>query len=109
MGLTYSNKSLTADDKTAIELLKIDMIAEQDYKCYKCHKPFMSISEAQFAHIIPKYISYIKKWGYEVIHHKKNMHICHPWCNSKVSLNYSSHKVEAQELIDEILEDLEST
>jgi len=109
MKLTYRGKRLTAEEKMDIEQLKHDMIKEQEYKCYVCHKPFMSMSEAQFSHIIPKYISYIKKWGYEVIHHRKNMHVCHPWCNSGVSLNYSSNQVEAQKLVDEILEDLKNT
>jgi hypothetical protein len=104
--LTYKDKKLTYDDKRAIEAQKREMIAEQGCCCYVCHKPFSYYNMPQFAHRIPKYVSYIKKYGYEVIHHKKNTPITCPDCNVKVSLNPSSNPIEAQELINEIMEDL---
>lgn len=105
MELTYKVKTLSAREKLEIEERKAERILKAMNHCSECDNYFPS-SKLQFAHRIPKYKSYVEKYGYEVIHHEKNTPITCPDCNIKVSLNPSSNPVEAQELVDEIMKEL---
>ena len=79
---------------------------EQGQRCHICGIP-LPWYKAQAAHRIAKADWALKKWGKEVIHHKKNLRVtCAGNCNDAVSLNPES--IEALELIREIQEELKS-
>lgn len=61
-------------------------IIDANYTCQVCGKRFPE-SELQLAHIIPKHLRYIKKYGKKVIHHDLNMVVTCSKCNSSVLLN----------------------
>ena len=70
---------MTNLEKIEAEERKQQRIIDNNYCCGVCEKQF-SASELQLAHIIPKHVNHIKKWGLEVIHHPLNIVLT---CNSK--------------------------
>ena len=86
MELTYKNKKLSSDDMEKIGKLKYDMIKGQNFCCSECGKPLNSDNLPQMAHRISKAKRHIKKYGYEVIHHRFNLRITCADCNSSVSI-----------------------
>ena len=103
--LTYKSKKLSYDDKRAIEQLKYDMTVEQGCRCYVCRESFGMDVLSQMAHRISKAERHIKKYGYEVIHHRFNIRITCADCNSSVMIN-SSKTLLVDKLIKRIHEDL---
>lgn len=68
-----------------------------------------SLTHPQIAHRIPKFKRYLKKWGKEVIHHPFNLAIvCSLRCNSAVLLDPATRPIEAEQLIQRILENIEN-
>lgn len=105
MKLTYKNKNLTNDEKRAIEDRKREMIIDQGGCCYSCPSEFVGQIRPEMSHILNKSKANIELFGYEVIHHRLNMHICCSKCNSGIMINRSKKVLVGQHLIP-IKEDL---
>jgi len=106
--LTKKPKKLTYDDKREIEQLKRDMISQAGGCCSQCHKPFNLNRLPQMAHVISKADRNIKKYGYEVVHHRLGIIItCNDSkCNDGVMINTSKTEL-IKEHLKPIYEDLE--
>lgn len=87
--LSSGSNRLTFKEKLKAIELKQEMISEQGNRCYFCGEMFSSKCIPQMAHILVKSKSNIKVYGAEVIHHRRNMVITCPDCNSKAILNRS--------------------
>ena len=99
---------MTGNDKLIAEEQKYRIYAEQSCRCHACGFP-VPYSMAETAHRIPKTKAYLKKYGAEVIHHRKNLVITHPGkCNSSVLLDPKTHPVEAAKLIESIKKELQN-
>ncbi len=73
----------------------------------KCQKCGALLRVPQLAHRIPKHKKYLKKYGREVIHHPLNFRVvCSLRCNAACLLDPATHPIEAGELINKILGDL---
>ena len=96
---------MTGREKLDAEERKQRMYYDQNCECYFCHKP-LRYSQAEFAHCIPNTKGYIKKYGIEVIHNKKNGRITCHGCNHKALLDPKTNPVPATELVAEIENDL---
>ena len=94
---------MTAIDKLDAEELKQQMYCMAKGRCTVCGKQ-LAYSECQLAHRIPK--GYVKMYGPKIIHHPLNMRITCADCNSSVLINPGSNPIEADELIQEIWQDL---
>jgi hypothetical protein len=85
---------------------KLALIEQAGGVCEVCGA---SLTHPQIAHRIPKFKRYLKKWGKEVIHHPFNLAIvCSLRCNSAVLLDPATRPIEAEQLIQRILENIEN-
>ena len=85
---------------------KLALIERAGGMCEVCGA---SLTHPQIAHRIPKFKRYLKKWGKEVIHHPFNLAIvCSLRCNSAVLLDPATRPIEAEQLIQRILENIEN-
>ena len=91
--------NISRQQKEDAEQLKEDMIIECTAHCFWCKKQFAP-SFLHMAHRISKAGRHIKKYRYEVIHHKFNIRITCSDCNSYVLLNPNT--IEGEELIKRI-------
>lgn len=83
---------------------KIALIERAGGRCEVCGA---SLTHPQVAHRIPKFKRYLKRWGKAVIHHPLNLAVvCSLKCNSAVLLDPATHPIEAEELIDKIMQNL---
>ena len=80
MKLTYINKKLTPLEKMDIMELKVKLVAEAGYRCFKCNDVLGGDNPAQLAHILSRKL--ISKCGYEVINHPMNLKVSCGDCNS---------------------------
>ena len=88
-----------------IEEMKRQIAQEQNGLCATCGDPLGPVFD--LAHRIPKHGWMVKKYGPKVIHHRINLRATHSGrCNDAVMVSPASRPVEAQKIIDEIMEDL---
>lgn len=87
--------------------LKMELIREYDYKCAnpECQCSIYKHGTPQIAHRISQSEMNIKKYGKDVIHHRKNLvPVCSLKCNDYFNIGFNT--VEAEKLADEIRDDL---
>jgi len=67
---------------------RLDIFKRDAWTCKVCGNRLSRYGTPQLAHIIPQSKMYMKKYGKEVIHHRKNMvSTCCLKCNAAVSIN----------------------
>jgi hypothetical protein len=94
---------MTEKERFRAAELKQDIINERR-KCEVCGKR-VGYNTAQLAHRIPQHKKYIKKYGRDFIHSRKNMAlVCSLECNAAVLCDPATHPVEASELFNEWLD-----
>jgi hypothetical protein len=97
---------MTLRERTNLIEHKIQMLKACNWECEVCGNP-LTLDGCQLAHRLPSTKYNLKTYGKQIIHHPKNLAcVCSLKCNSAVLLNRSTHPVEANELIDEIRDDL---
>lgn len=92
---------MTGSEKLLAEEQKRDMYNFHNGRCWICHER-IRYSTAQLAHRIPQTKGYLKKYGAKVIHHRLNMMITCPLCNSSALLDPKTHPGEAAALAERI-------
>jgi len=81
MKLTMKNKKLTPLEKMDIMDLKVRLVSEVGYRCFKCNDVLGGSNPAQLAHMVQKGDRNYKKYGYEVINHPANLMVSCSKCN----------------------------
>ena len=94
---------ISRQQKEDAEQLKEDMIIECTAHCFVCGSQFPQ-SELQMAHVIPKHINYLKRFGYGIINHRLNLRITCSSCNSSVMVHPDT--IPGKQLIEEIKQDI---
>lgn len=91
---------MTEREKFEATELKQQIIVERR-NCEVCGKR-VGYNSAQLAHRIPQHKKYIKRYGKDFMHSRKNMAlVCSLECNAAVLMDPATHPVEASALFDE--------
>jgi len=96
---------MTALEKQEANERKVEAYFKARCRCLECGIS-ISLPACHWSHRIPKTKGYLEKYGDAVINHPMNMVITCSKCNSRVLLDPKTHRIEAQDLVDEINEDL---
>lgn len=96
---------MTNLEKIEADESKHQRIQDNNYCCEVCGKRFGS-SSLQLAHRISASKHNISEYGRKVMYHHDMMVLTCDKCNSSVLINRASNPIEAQALIEKIIEDI---